>query len=1007
MAKAVVRQGKVLMLDEAGDPVAVDKAQLQQAYAAGYSLETPEAVQARELEAKRGTLGQQAIAGLEGAARGATLGLSDVAGRELLGPEYTQAAAERQQVNPITSTVGEVGGAVAPILASGGTSLGARGLAAIGTPARVVARAGTAVERGVASGLARMGAEGSSILGRMGARGVALGAAGATEGAAYGAGKALSDTVLQGDDLTVEKLLAAAGEGAEMGGVAGGALGALGGGLGGVLQRVASAEKVQRGLEKMAEFSAFKAAGARGSDFKKLVARRGEGAPEAVGRELLDYEFKTGPKAGQKIFRAATKAEDLVDDISYARREVGEQIGAIRQQVDELGQARRELMPDVDEYLNRVQREVLEPLKRSNVTSIRQRAARVEGELEKLRAMERSPGTVRSADSWLDEMSAAGVSVEGTPEWAARAVKNTFGDAAPSASKLRQLFDVPEGFRTELRVVPQDRSVEVWFDIFSDQGGIAGSGMRKFGNFYDDGQLRAIHDHLYLQPAAQGQGIGSRLMANAREIYPELGVTKIRIPRASEIGRYAWARQGAELDPGDLAAMRGKFRDFAFSRGEFVDEANMSLKDIADHPLGKEFLTGTEAPKYEASIALTPNPTPSRVVPGDRRMSFAELEATRRELRNVFDPPRKQGLPPPIPEHAEALEQSERVLDSYLDEITQKALRSTGDDVGTYINLQKQYANLKDADRIASQAALQQAGNRALSPSDYATGFGMGLGALLSGNIGGLAYGAAGAVAHKLIRERGRSTLAVLADRASKMDLRMDDFAKRLAGVKKGSFAAVTKTASSLGDYDDAAKAVEEVTANPRVLAKALEQSTAGMEEHTGLVLGIHQLIQGDLAYLKQQLPTKVTRASSSMTPTVENVRVTTRDKKRWLEKRDALANPLGVIEQLAKGEVPVDAIDALKERRPKLWMELRDRIMVATAEREEPLPYRKRITIGMVFQFPADASLTPTMMESIQMTHETSVAPEQPGPRPTGKLSSEKLSTEMMTTTQRIAAGA
>ena len=80
--------------------------------------------------------------------------------------------------------------------------------------------------------------------------------------------------------------------------------------------------------------------------------------------------------------------------------------------------------------------------------------------------------------------------------------------------------------------------MEVLFDIIDAAGRHAGSGMRKFGNYYPDGKLRAVHDHLYLQPWAQGQGIGGRLMANAREVYPELGVSGIRIPRAAEVGRF-------------------------------------------------------------------------------------------------------------------------------------------------------------------------------------------------------------------------------------------------------------------------------------------------------------------------------------------------------------------------------------------------------------------------------------------------------------------------------------
>ena len=87
--------------------------------------------------------------------------------------------------------------------------------------------------------------------------------------------------------------MAAAGEGAGYGAVGGGALGALGGGLSGALKRVASAEKVQASLRQVAETSALKVAGARGTDLRKLVGRRGVAAAEAAGTPtaLSDFEI--------------------------------------------------------------------------------------------------------------------------------------------------------------------------------------------------------------------------------------------------------------------------------------------------------------------------------------------------------------------------------------------------------------------------------------------------------------------------------------------------------------------------------------------------------------------------------------------------------------------------------------------------------------------------------------------------------------------------------------------
>ncbi len=122
------------------------------------------------LQSKYGTPSQQAIAGVEGATRGASLGLSDVAETQL-GISTPQAISGRMQANPWTSLAGNVVG-----------------------------------------GAALMGATG-------GFGGLAEGVAGnAAAGAIFGAGNAVSDVALGDPDVNAQKLLADVGMGAALGG---------------------------------------------------------------------------------------------------------------------------------------------------------------------------------------------------------------------------------------------------------------------------------------------------------------------------------------------------------------------------------------------------------------------------------------------------------------------------------------------------------------------------------------------------------------------------------------------------------------------------------------------------------------------------------------------------------------------------------------------------------------------------------------------------------------------
>lgn len=121
-----------------------------------------------------GTGGQVAAVGL-GAARGASLGLSDWLAANVGAADYVTGVRE---ANPIASTVGEVGGLVGIAAATGG--------------------AGAAAEAGLAARL------GGGALARVGAAGLRAGA----EGFVQGVGSAIGESALNNTDLTAEAAIA-------------------------------------------------------------------------------------------------------------------------------------------------------------------------------------------------------------------------------------------------------------------------------------------------------------------------------------------------------------------------------------------------------------------------------------------------------------------------------------------------------------------------------------------------------------------------------------------------------------------------------------------------------------------------------------------------------------------------------------------------------------------------------------------------------------------------------
>lgn len=156
---------------------------------------------------KYGTVGQQVKTGLEGAARGATLGLSDVVESKLF--DNAKDIKARRETNPVTSGAGNLLGGAGALIATGG----------LAAPA----------EAALGGGLA--------------ARAIGFGA----EGALFGAGNAVTDAALGDPNLTAEKVLSDIGMGAAFGS----GLGVISKGVEAILPR--ATEKLSKALSSLKE----------------------------------------------------------------------------------------------------------------------------------------------------------------------------------------------------------------------------------------------------------------------------------------------------------------------------------------------------------------------------------------------------------------------------------------------------------------------------------------------------------------------------------------------------------------------------------------------------------------------------------------------------------------------------------------------------------------------------------------------------------------------------------
>lgn len=338
----------------------------------GLSVETAKTAERRAYQEEAG-VGELLTAAGEGVAKGATLGLSDVAASALGGEDYRKRRALREEEFSGTMLAGEVLGSVAPSLLSGGTGLVAK--AASLTPAGLATRAAVGAER-VASKLLPKAA-GAGLLRETAEGAVKFGTAGAVEGALAGAGYALSEEALVNGVGSPGALAERAWAGAKSGSLFGLGAGAGLGGGGTLLARGGSKllRKAGDELAGSADVSALKAAGFQKADFQAL---RAQGVPEEqVARDLMEYRLKD---SGARIIDPFDSVEQIAPKLRAAKEEVGAEIGALRERV-----AGEVVTDEAGEWIRKVDEEILAPLKADALPTIRKQANKVERELEGIR----------------------------------------------------------------------------------------------------------------------------------------------------------------------------------------------------------------------------------------------------------------------------------------------------------------------------------------------------------------------------------------------------------------------------------------------------------------------------------------------------------------------------------------------------------------------------------------------------------------------------------------------
>ena len=202
------------VISPTGEHGSIPAAQAQEALDAGFEVSTAEQRREYDLEQKYGDGLSTVRAGVEGVARGASFGLSDLI-MSKLGAD-TEGLRERKERNPIAATAGELGSLVLNPLGEAGIAARLFGKSAkladtagkvIGYAPAALAKASLGAEKAIA------GVIGESLLAKSAAKAVTT----AVEAEAYNIAKNISEASLGDEKITTERLLAGSGDALKIG----------------------------------------------------------------------------------------------------------------------------------------------------------------------------------------------------------------------------------------------------------------------------------------------------------------------------------------------------------------------------------------------------------------------------------------------------------------------------------------------------------------------------------------------------------------------------------------------------------------------------------------------------------------------------------------------------------------------------------------------------------------------------------------------------------------------
>lgn len=363
------------------------------------------------------------------------------------------------------------------------------------------------------------------------------------------------------------------------------------------------------------------------------------------------------------------------------------------------------------------------------------------------------------------------------------------------------------------------------------------------------------------------------------------------------------------------------------------------------------------------------------------RPSFETLHEFRRALGDKLNPKLWAKIPGSAPPAAVELGKVHRILEEEFEQAGERAAKELGTDFGDKYRLAKAaYADLKTAQDIVTKEVARGGANRSISLTDTISG---GAGLVAGGGLGGVAA----AIGNKAVRTYGNQVAASVLDRASRLEMlqRASEHVNgQIASGVRGFLSGAGKGAGEKAPAVTAAtvSAIREATRDPSALTARVGEMLGGkgLDEHAPKTAqAMASTVMRIAAYLRDKAPKDPTPTGVSFvaekprTPSATEIAT-------FAEAVEAANNPMSVVDDLRRGRVSREKVEALKACYPLLYAQVQSEIASQGAELRPKLTQQQQIMMSVLFDVPVSAIMQPKNIRAFNQSFAQGADPNQSG---------------------------